>query len=76
MIPIIIVAIVFGGIALITLGSIWMGISYQSKKKGLTKGASKRELQEIRNDMSQIKVDLNELKKQVAELIIMIDDMK
>ena len=57
-------------------GSIWMGISYQAKKKGLTTGASKRELEELRNDISQIKVDLNELKKQVADLIIMVDDLK
>lgn len=70
-----IIAIIFGGTAIITLGSIWMGIHYQMKKKGLTKGASEKEINQIRQDISQIANDLSELKKQVADLIIMVDNL-
>lgn len=76
MTAIIIVAIVIGGTVLITLGAIWMGISYQAKKKGLNKGTSKRELEQLQHEISQIREDLNELKKQVADLIIMVDDLR
>ena len=72
---IILVAIVIGGAAIITLGSIWMGISYKTKKEGLNKGASKREIKQIQQDLSQIKDDLAELKKQIADLTIMVDNL-
>jgi hypothetical protein len=63
-------AMLFGTLIIITLGSIWMGISYSTKKKGLVKGATRREIEQIQQDISQIRADIEELKVQVADLTI------
>jgi cell division protein FtsL len=61
-------AMLFGTIIIITLGSIWMGVSYSSKKKGLVKGATRREIEKIQQEISQIRSDIAELKEQIADL--------
>lgn len=60
----------FGTILIITLGSVWLGISYSAKKKGLVKGATRREIEQIQQDISQIRTDIAELKEQIADLNI------
>lgn len=60
----------FGTVIIITLGSIWLGTSYSAKKKGLVKGATKREIEQIQRDISQIRTDIAELKEQIADLNI------
>jgi len=62
--------ILSGTIIIITLGSIWLGTSYSAKKKGLIKGATRRELEQIQRDISQIRTDIAELKEQIADLNI------
>jgi len=60
----------FGTIIIITLGSIWMGTSYSAKKKGVVKGATRREIEQIQRDIAQIRADIAELKEQIADLTI------
>ena len=64
-----IISIVFVGITVITLASVWMGTSYAAKKRGLAPGATKRELEQIQRDIAQIQQDIADLKEQIAELI-------
>ena len=65
-----IIIIVFVSIAAIVLGSVWMGTSYAAKKRGLTKGVTNHELEQVRRDITQIQQDIAELKEQIAELVI------
>ena len=60
--------ILSGTIIIITLGSIWLGTSYSAKKKGLVKGATRREIEQIQRDIAQIRTDIAELKEQIADL--------
>jgi hypothetical protein len=69
-----IIAIVFASVAIITLGSVWMGTSYSAKKRGFGKGVSKRELDEIHTAIAQIRKDIADVKEQIAELIIIMKD--
>ena len=45
---VLIIMIIFGSIAITTLGCVWMGTSYSAKKKGLKKGASQREVEALK----------------------------
>lgn len=69
-----IITIVFVSITAIVLGSVWMGTSYAAKKRGLTKGATNRELEQVQHDIAQIQQDIAELKEQIAELVIFTKD--
>ena len=69
-----IITIVFVSIMAIVLGSVWMGTSYAAKKRGLTRGATNRELQQVQRDTAQIQRDIAELKEQIAELVIITKD--
>jgi 5-bromo-4-chloroindolyl phosphate hydrolysis protein len=60
--------ILSGTIIIIILGSIWLGTSYSAKKKGLVKGATRREIEQIQRDIAQIRTDIAELKEQIADL--------
>ena len=60
--------ILSGTIIIISLGSIWLGTSYSAKKKGLVKGATRREIEQIQRDIAQIRTDIAELKEQIADL--------
>jgi 5-bromo-4-chloroindolyl phosphate hydrolysis protein len=66
--------ILSGTIIIITLGSIWLGTSYSAKKKGLVKGATRREIEQIQRDISQIREDIAELKEQIADLTTITRD--
>ncbi len=69
-----IITIVFVSIAVIVLGSVWMGTSYAAKKRGLTRGVTNRELEQVQHDIAQIQQDIAELKEQIAELVIVTKD--
>ena len=69
-----IVTIVFVSITAIVLGSVWMGTSYAAKKRGLTRGVTNRELEQVQRDISHIQRDIAELKEQIAELVIITKD--
>lgn len=69
-----IVTIVFASITAIVLGSVWMGTSYAAKKRGLTRGVTNRELEQVQRDISHIQRDIAELKEQIAELVIITKD--
>jgi peptidoglycan hydrolase CwlO-like protein len=69
-----IITIVFVSITAIVLGSVWMGTSYAAKKRGLTRGVTNRELEQVQHDIAQIQRDIAELKEQIAELVIITKD--
>ena len=69
-----IITIVFVSITAIVLGSVWMGTSYAAKKRGLTRGVTNRELEQVQHDIAQIQQDIAELKTQIAELVIITKD--
>lgn len=66
---ILIIAIVFGSIMVITLGCVRMGTTYFAKKKGLTKGASQREVEALQQKVNAIQQEVGNLKKEVKRLI-------
>ena len=69
-----IITIVFVSITAIVLGSVWMGTSYAAKKRGLTRGVTNRELEQVQHDIAHIQRDIAELKEQIAELVIITKD--
>lgn len=69
-----IITIVFANVTAIVLGSIWLGTSYSAKKRGLTGGVTKRELEHIQRDIAQIQKDIGDLREQIAELVIIAKD--
>ncbi len=69
-----IVTIIFVSITAIVLGSVWMGTSYSAKKRGLTRGITNRELEQVQHDIAHIQRDITELKEQIAELVIITKD--
>lgn len=71
---ILIVIIVFVSVTAIVIGPVWMGLSYAAKKRGLTRGLTNRELDQVQHDIAQIQRDITELKEQIAELVIIIKD--
>ncbi len=66
---VLIIAIVFGSISITTLGCVWMGISYAAKKKGLTKGASEREVEALQQKVNDVQQEIVALKAEVNRLI-------
>ena len=66
---VLIIAIVFGSVAITTLGCVWMGISYAGKKKGLTKGASQREVEALQQKVNDVQQEMVALKEEVNRLI-------
>ena len=66
---VLVIAIVFGSIAVTTLGCVWMGISYSAKKKGLRDGASQREIEMLQQKVSDVQQEMDALKKEVKRLI-------
>ena len=63
------IAIISGSIMLITLGCVWMGISYVKKRDGLTKGASEREMMTLQQQVADVQQEIAVLKKEVERLI-------
>ncbi|MDE0689477.1 MAG: hypothetical protein OXI61_15025 [Candidatus Poribacteria bacterium] len=62
-------AIIFGSIAITTLGCVWMGTSYAAKKKGLRNGASQREIEMLQQKVSNVQQEMDTLKQEVKRLI-------
>lgn len=61
--------IVFGSIMVTTLGCVWMGTSYSSKKRGFITGASEREIKQLHEQVVQIQQEVRSLQKEVKSLI-------
>lgn len=53
---------------------VYMGIQYSSRKRGLTKGASDRELARLHARLDALGSDVNEMKEAVADLTLMLGD--
>ncbi|MYB00724.1 hypothetical protein F4X90_13765 [Candidatus Poribacteria bacterium] len=66
---VLVITIIFGSIAITTLGCVWMGISYVSKRDGLTKGASQREIAALQQQVNDVQQEITVLKKEVKRLI-------
>ena len=66
---VLIIAIIFGSIAITTLGCVWMGTSYAAKKKGLRTGASQREIEMLQQKVSNVQQEMDTLKQEVKRLI-------
>lgn len=66
---VLIIAIISGSIMIITLGCVWMGISYIKKREGLTKGASEREMATLQQQVVDVQQEIAVLKKEVERLI-------
>ena len=66
---VLIIAIVFGSITVTTLGCVWMGISYVSRRDGLIKGASQREITVLQQKVDDAQQEMAALQKEVKRLI-------
>ncbi len=66
---VLIITIIFGSIAITTLGCVWMGTSYFAKKKGLKKGASQREVEALHQKVNNVHEEIDVLKNEVKRLI-------
>ena len=66
---VLLITIIFGSIAITTLGCVWMGISYVSKRDGLTKGASQREIAALQQKVNDVQQEIDVLKNEVKRLI-------
>ena len=66
---VLIIAIIFGSIAVTTLGCVWMGTSYAAKKKGLRNGASQREIEMLQQKVSDVQQEMDALKQEVKRLV-------
>ncbi len=66
---VLIVAIIFGSVTVTTIATVWMGTSYSAKKKGLTKGASQREIEALQQKVNDVQQEIKVLKGEVKRLI-------
>ena len=66
---ILMLVIVFGSTMVTTLGCVWMGTSYSSKKRGFITGASEREIKQLHEQVVQIQQEVRSLQKEVKSLI-------
>ena len=66
---VLIISIISGSIMVMTLGYVWMGISYVKKRDGLTKGASEREMMTLQQQVNDVQQEIAVLKKEVERLI-------
>ena len=66
---VLIIAIIFGSIAVTTLGCVWMGTSYAAKKKGLRNGASQREIEMLQQKVGDVQQEMDALKQEVKRLV-------
>jgi len=70
--------LLFGGLAIaggITLAIVWMGISYSSRKSGLIRGATERELQKVMRELSEMRADIKAIRETQADLTLMLEDL-
>lgn len=66
---VLIIAIIFGSVAITALGCVWMGTSYSAKKRGLEKGASQREIEALHQKVDDVQQEIDVLKNEVKRLI-------
>ena len=67
--------VISGGMVCGTVVAIvYMGIQYSSRKRGLTKGASMRELAKVHSRLDALGADVHEMKEAVADLTLMLGD--
>ena len=66
---VLIIAIIFGSVTVTTIATVWMGTSYSAKKKGLTKGASQREIEVLQQKVNDVQQEIEVLKAEVKRLI-------
>ena len=66
---VLIIAIIFGSVTITTLLIVWMSISYFTKKRGLTKGASQREIEVLQQKVDEVQEEMVILKQEVERLI-------
>ncbi|MDE0554197.1 MAG: hypothetical protein OXI24_08295 [Candidatus Poribacteria bacterium] len=66
---VLIIAIIFGSVAITTLGCVWMGTSYSAKKNGLKTGASQREVEVLQQKVNGVQQEVAVLKTDVKRLI-------
>ena len=66
---VLIITIIFGSVAIMTLGCVWMGTSYFAKKNGLKKGASQREIEALHQKVNNVQQEIDVLKNEVKRLI-------
>lgn len=61
--------IICGSFAITVLGCVWMGLSYNEKKRGYRQGASQREISDLQEQVSILQDETIAIKKQLRELI-------
>ena len=66
---VLIVAIIFGSVTVTTIATVWMGTTYSAKKKGLTKGASQRDIEALQQKVNDVQQEIKVLKGEVKRLI-------
>ena len=66
---VLIITIIFGSVAITTLGCVWMGTSYFAKKNGLKNGASQREIEALHQKVNNVQQEIDVLKNEVKRLI-------
>lgn len=66
---VLIITIIFGSVAITTLGCVWMGTSYFAKKKGLKKGATQHEVEALHQKVNDVQQEIDVLKNEVKRLI-------
>lgn len=61
--------IIVAGIAVTTLGIVWMVMSFVTNLTGAGKGATKREIEALQEHVNHIQEEIISLKKEVRQLI-------
>jgi hypothetical protein len=72
LVAITILIIIFG--SAITI--VWLGTRYAAAKKGFVPGGNKQELQSIHQTMEQMRQDIEEIKANLADLVIQLHDRR
>ena len=55
---------------------VWLGTRYSAAKKGFVLGRNKQELQSIHQIMEQMRQDIEEIKANLADLVIELHDRR
>ncbi len=71
-----IVALVMGTITCVTLVLIWLGTSYSLKKHGYHPNQARETCDQLQSEIKGISADLEEIRGQIADLIIINHDRR
>ena len=69
--------VMISGMALLcasVVSIVYMGIQYSTRKRGLTTGASTRELEEVRRRLDGLGDDMHAMQEAIADLTLMLGD--